>query len=156
MTIFRVYFIAKTGKVVCGGAEKLWIIKGKIDWSDGQLFVPMEWWWSYIPNDGMAMVFENVSPSPSMVFGGINHWQRWFFDGFPISRDQWLTMVTEEEKRVVWDNLQENWKAISSMTLKYFTTNSHSWHTHIIFQVCKPKTFYQPIFWKLLFVFCFS
>ena len=96
---------------------------------------------------------DGFSPSPSMVFGGINYWQRWFFDGFPILRDQWSTMVTEEEKRVFWDNLQENWKAISSMTLKYFTTNSHSWHTHIIFQVCNPKTNYQTIFWKLLFVF---
>ena len=101
----------------------------------------------------MSMVFEKFSPSPSMVFGGINYWQRWFFDGFPILRDQWSTMVTEEEKRVFWDNLQENWNAKSSMTLKYFTTNSHSWHTHIIFQVCNPKTFYQPIFWKLLLVF---
>ena len=93
----HVYFIAKTGKVVCGGADKLWIIKGNIDWSDGQLFVPMEWWWSYIPNDGMAMVFENVSPSPSMVFGGINHRQRWFFDGFSNFLDQWLTIVTKEK-----------------------------------------------------------
>ena len=44
------------------------------------------------------MVFENVSPSPSMVFGGINHWQQWFFDGFSNFGDQWLTMVTKEEK----------------------------------------------------------
>ena len=54
------------------------------------------------------MVFENVSPSPSMVFVGINHQQQWFFDGFSNFGDQWLTMVTEEEKRVFWDNLQEN------------------------------------------------
>ena len=127
-----------------------------VDWNDGQFFVAMEWWWFYFPNDGMSMVFEKFSPSTSMVFGGINHWQRWFFDGFPILRDQWLTMVTEEEKRVFWDNLQENWKALSSMTLKYFPTNSHSWHTHIIFQVCNLKTCYQPICWKLLFVFCVS
>ena len=46
----------------------------------------------------MAMVFENVSPSPSMVFGGINHRQRWFFNGFSNFGDQWLTMVTKEEK----------------------------------------------------------
>ena len=26
--------------------------------------------------------FENFSPSPLMVFGGINHWQQWFFNGF--------------------------------------------------------------------------
>ena len=44
------------------------------------------------------MVFENVSPSPSMVFGGINHRQQWFFDGFSNFGDQWLTMVTKEEK----------------------------------------------------------
>ena len=69
-----------------------------LDWSDGQLFVPMEWWWSYFPNAGMAMVFENVSPSPSMVFGGINHRQQWFFDGFSNFLDQWLTMVTKEKR----------------------------------------------------------
>ena len=47
------------------------------------------------------MAFENVSPSPSMVFGGINHWQLWFFDGFPVFGDQWLTMVTEEKTRIL-------------------------------------------------------
>ena len=26
--------------------------------------------------------FENFSPSPLMVFGRINHWQQWFFNGF--------------------------------------------------------------------------
>ena len=48
--------------------------------------------WSIFCGDGMVMVifsqrwmvFENFSPSPSMVFGRINHRQRWFFDGFPI------------------------------------------------------------------------
>ena len=44
------------------------------------------------------MVFENVSPSPSMGFGGINHRHRWFFDGFSNFGDQWLTMVTKEEE----------------------------------------------------------
>ena len=38
--------------------------------------------------------FENFSPSPLMVFGGINHWQQWFFNGFfPIlgtNGSQWL------------------------------------------------------------------
>ena len=71
-----------------------------LDWNDGQFFVAMEWWWSYFPNDGMAMVFENFLPSPSMVFGGINHRQRWFFDGFAIFGNQWLTMVTEEKTRI--------------------------------------------------------
>ena len=47
------------------------------------------------------MVFENVSPSPSMVFGGINHRQQWFFDGGPNFRDQWLTVVTEEKKHIL-------------------------------------------------------
>ena len=47
------------------------------------------------------MVFENFLPSPSMVFGGINHRQRWFFDGFAIFGNQWLTMVTEEKTRIL-------------------------------------------------------
>ena len=48
--------------------------------------------WSIFHGDGMVMVvflqrwngdgFENFSPSPLMVFGGINHWQQWFFNGF--------------------------------------------------------------------------
>ena len=48
--------------------------------------------WSSFHGNGMAMVaflqrwngdgFENFSPSPLMVFGGINHWQQWFFNGF--------------------------------------------------------------------------
>ena len=69
----------------------------------------------------MAMVFENVSPSPSMVFGGINHRQRWFFDSFPIFGDQWLTMVTEEKTRIlrqtqIHDKMQVNLKTIKSQT----------------------------------------
>ena len=44
--------------------------------SGDQLFVAMEWWWSYFPNDGMAMVLENFPPSPSMLFGGFhNFWE---------------------------------------------------------------------------------
>jgi len=65
--------------------------------------------WSIINGDGMAMVvflqrwnvqgFENFSPSPLIVFGGINHWQQWFFNVFfPIlgtNGSRWLqTMVT--------------------------------------------------------------
>ena len=48
--------------------------------------------WSIFHDDGMAMAaflqrwngdgFENFSPSSLMVFGGINHWQQWFFNGF--------------------------------------------------------------------------
>ena len=38
--------------------------------------------------------FENLSPSPLMVFGRINHWQQWFFNGFfPIlgtNGSRWL------------------------------------------------------------------
>ena len=38
--------------------------------------------------------FEIFSPSPLMVFGGINHWQQWFFQWFFSNfGDQWFTMV---------------------------------------------------------------
>ena len=77
-----------------------------LDWSDGQLFVLMEWWWSYFPNDGMAMVFENVSPSP---FGGINHRQRWFFDGFSNVEDQCtMRKLQLEFRRRIFSCLREN------------------------------------------------
>jgi len=52
----------------------------KIDWNDGQF-----WRWN---GDGFFIHrwngdgFENFSPSPLIVFGGINHWQQWFFNGF--------------------------------------------------------------------------
>ena len=46
-------------------SDCLWGLR--LDWNGGQLFVVMEWWWSYFPNDGMAMVFENFLPSPSIV-----------------------------------------------------------------------------------------
>ena len=67
------------------------------------------------------MVFENFLPSPSMVFGGINHRQRCFFDGFPIFGNQRLTMVTEEETGIsrqtqIDDKLQLNLKTIKSQT----------------------------------------
>ena len=39
------------------------------------------------------------------------------------------------------------------MTLKYFTANSHSWQTHITFQVCNPKHVIN-IFFESLFDFC--
>ena len=64
----------------------------------------------------MVMVFENVPPSPSMVSGGIDHRQRWFFDGFSNFEDQWLTMVTKEKKKRILrqnqfhDKLQVNSK----------------------------------------------
>ena len=46
-------------------------------WSmgDGQFFMSMV----VFLNDLMAMVFENFSPSPSIVRGGINQWQQLFF-----------------------------------------------------------------------------
>ena len=39
------------------------------------------------------------------------------------------------------------------MTLKYFTANSHSWQTHITFQVCNLKHVIN-IFFESLFDFC--
>ena len=36
-----------------------------------------------------------------MVPGGINHWQRWFFNGFSNFGDQWLTMVTGRESLIM-------------------------------------------------------
>ena len=62
-----------------------------LDRSDGQFFKAMEWRWLFFSNDGMAMEWR----SPSMVPGRINHWQRWFFNGFFSNfRDQCFTMVT--------------------------------------------------------------
>ena len=109
-----------------------------VDWNDGQFFVAMEWWWSYFPNDGMAMVFENFSPSPSMVFGGINHQQRWFFDGFSIFGDQWLTMVTEGKNTYFVTNSNSRQIYIYQYLpiLLLLPTFTH----HIMFQVCNPKT----------------
>ena len=138
----------------------LWL---QIDWNDGQFFVAMEWWWSYFPNDGMAMVFENFLPSPSMVFGGINHRQRWFFDGFAIFGNQWLTMVTEEKTRIlrqtqIHNKLQVNLKTIKSQTqhdskILYcqFTqlTYTHAFKFAILKHVIN-------IFFEILFDFCFS
>ena len=67
--------------------------------------------WSIFHGDEMVMFFflqrwngdgfENFSPSPLMVFGGINHWQQWFFNGFfqflgPMVLDgykQWLQIA---------------------------------------------------------------
>ena len=46
--------------------------------------VNFSWRWLFFSNNGMAMVFENFSPSPSMVRGGINHWQRWVFSIFSL------------------------------------------------------------------------
>ena len=102
-------------------ALRAWFECRTLDWNDGQFFVAMEWRWSYFRNDGMAMVFENFSPSPLMVFGGINHRQRWFFDGFPIFGNQWLTMVTEEKMHIsrqtqIHNKLQVNLKNIKSQT----------------------------------------
>ena len=48
--------------------------------------------------------FENFSPSPLMVFGRINHWQQWFFNGFfPIlgtNGSRWLQTEICDKKSV--------------------------------------------------------
>ena len=59
--------------------------------------------WSIFQGNRMVMVVFlqrwngdghwKFSPSPSMVPGRINHWQRWFFNGFSNFGDQWFTMV---------------------------------------------------------------
>ena len=38
--------------------------------------------------------FWKFSPSPLMEWYLLNHWQRWFFNGFSNFEDQWFTMVT--------------------------------------------------------------
>ena len=120
-------------------------------------FMVIEWQCLFFFNDGVVMVFENFLPSPSMVFGGINHRQRWFFDGFAIFGNQWLTMVTEEKMHIsrqtqIHNKLQVNIKSQTQHDSKIlfcqFTQNIPLW-----FQVCNRKTCYQHIFWKLVFVF---
>ena len=93
-----------------------------VDWNNGKFFVAMEW--SYFPKDGMAMVFENFSPSPSMVFGGINPWQRWFFNGFTIFGNQWLIMVTEEKTRISRETQIHNKLQVKLETVKSQTQHS--------------------------------
>ena len=134
-----------------------------VDWNDGQFFVAMEWWWSYFPNDGMAMVFENFLPSPSMVFGGINHRQRWFFDGFAIFGNQWLTMVTKEKTRIsrqtqIHNKLQVNLKTIKSQTqhdskILYCQFTQLTYPYAFKFAILKHVI---NIFFEILFDFCLS
>ena len=67
--------------------------------------------WSIFQGDGMAMVvflqrwngdgLWKFSPSPSMVPGRINHWQRWFFNGFFNFGDQWFTMDTKRKPLII-------------------------------------------------------
>ena len=81
--------------------------RGRIDWSDGQFFMAMEWWWLFFSSDGMAMVLK---------ISHHHHW--WFLVGSTIGNngfsmvfsnfgDQWFSMVTN------W-NLRQKVRAIKN------------------------------------------
>ena len=74
--------------------------------------------WSNFQGDGMVMVFFlqwwngdgfwKFSPSPLMERYLLNHWQRWFFNGFSNFEDQWFTMVTRFSQNEILDKMRVN------------------------------------------------
>ena len=69
--------------------------------------------------------FENFSPSPLMVFGGINHWQQWFFNGFfqfwgPMVHDGQIlgTNGSRWLQTEIFDKLHEN-KNVENRNARY-------------------------------------
>ena len=52
--------------------------------------------------------FWKFSPSPLMEWYLLNHWQRWFFNGFSNFEDQWFTMVTRFSQNEILDKMRVN------------------------------------------------
>ena len=68
-------------------------ISGRLE----RYFVAMEWWWSYFPNDGGAMVFENSHHRWFLVGSTIGN------DGFSMIFQFWGPM---KKKRLFCDKLK--------------------------------------------------